>query len=109
MKITLDYGRTGLDVTLPDDRTVGPLAIREAAPLANPERVLEEALLNPIGTRALGELATGRKTECILICDVTRPVPNKLILPPVLRTLEPSGIPRDKILILNATGHHRPN
>jgi nickel-dependent lactate racemase len=109
MRVTLDYGRTGLDVTLPDDRTVGPLAIREAPPLANPERALDEALCNPIGTRPLAELAKGKKDACILICDITRPVPNKLILPPVLRTLEASGIPRDKILILNATGLHRPN
>lgn len=109
MRVTLDYGRTGLDVTLPDDRTIGPLAIREAPPLADPERALEEALRNPTGTRPLAELAKGKKDACILICDITRPVPNKLILPPVLRTLEASGIPRDKILILNATGLHRPN
>src|SRR5436190_15173429 len=109
MKVTLDYGRGGLDVTLPDDRTVGPLAIREAAPLDRPERALEEALRNPIGNKPLTELARGRKDACILICDITRPVPNKLILPPVLRTLEESGITRDKILILNATGLHRPN
>ncbi|MBO0701042.1 MAG: nickel-dependent lactate racemase [Zavarzinella sp.] len=109
MKVTLDYGRTGLDVTLPDDRTIGPLTIREAAPLADPERALEEALRNPIGTKPLADLAKGRKSACIVICDITRPVPNKLILPPVLRILEASGIPRDKILILNATGLHRPN
>ena len=109
MRITLDYGRTGLDVTLPDDRTTGPLSIREAPPLANPERALEDALRNPIGAKPLAELARGKKDACILICDITRPVPNKLILPPVLRTLEASGISRDKILILNATGLHRPN
>src|SRR5215211_882268 len=109
MKVTLDYGRTGLDVTLPDDRTVGPLTIREAPPLADPARVLEEALRNPIGTKPLAELARGRKSACVVICDITRPVPNKLILPPLLRTLEASGIPRDKIVILNATGLHRPN
>src|SRR5262245_19833591 len=109
MKVTLDYGRTGLDVTLPDDRTVGPLTIREAAPLADPERALDEALRNPTGTRPLAELARGRQSACVVICDITRPVPNKLILPPVLRTLEASGIPRDKIVILNATGLHRPN
>ena len=45
MRVTLDYGRGGLDVTLPDDRTVGPLAIREAAPLADPERALRNALI----------------------------------------------------------------
>ncbi len=44
-----------------------------------------------------------------MICDITRPVPNKLILPPVLRTLELAGIPRREIVILNATGLHRPN
>src|SRR3954452_16785635 len=109
MKVTLDYGRTGLDVTLPGDRTVGPLTIREAPPLADPDRALEEALNNPIGTKPLAERAKGRKSACILIGDITRPVPNKLILPPVLRTLEAAGIPRDKICILNATGLHRPN
>jgi nickel-dependent lactate racemase len=109
MKVTLDYGRTGLDVTLPDGRTVGPLAIKDAPPLPDPEGALRAALTAPIGSKPLAELARGRKSACILICDVTRPVPNKLILPPLLRTLEESGIPRKDIVILNATGLHRPN
>jgi lactate racemase len=109
MNVTLDYGRTGLQVTLPDDRTVGPLTIREAPPLADPAAALEEAIRNPTGTKPLAELARGRKSACVVICDITRPVPNKLILPPVLRTIEAAGVPRDRIVILNATGLHRPN
>jgi nickel-dependent lactate racemase len=110
MKITLDYGKTGLDVTLPADRLlVPPLAIRDAAPLPDPEAALEEALRNPIGTRPLAELARGKTTACVVVCDITRPVPNKLILPPVLRTIEAAGVPRDGITILVATGLHRPN
>ncbi len=109
MKVTLDYGRTGLDVTLPDDRTIGPLAIQDAPPLANPESALRNALANPIGANPLAELAKGKKNACILICDITRPVPNQLILPPLLKTLEQAGIPRKEICILNATGLHRPN
>jgi nickel-dependent lactate racemase len=109
MRITLDYGRTGLDVELPDDRIVGPLAIRPAPPLADPATAIANALAHPIGTPPLAELARGRRDACILICDVTRPVPNRLILPPLLRTLEEQGIPRDRILILIATGLHRPN
>ncbi len=108
MRVTLDYGRTGLPVELPDS-TIGPLAIRPAEPLANPEQAIAEAIARPIGTRPLAELARGRKNACILICDITRPVPNKLILPPLLRTLEAQGIARRDILILNATGLHRPN
>ena len=57
MRVTLDYGRTGLDVELPDDRVVGPLAIRPAAPLANPQAAIAEALARPIGTPPLAELA----------------------------------------------------
>src|SRR5688572_10099248 len=107
MKVTLDYGRTGLDVTLPDDRTVGPLAIKDAVPLADPQKALADALANPIGTPPLAELAKGKKNACVVICDITRPVPNKLTLPPVLKTLEDAGIPRSKIIILTATGLHR--
>jgi nickel-dependent lactate racemase len=109
MKITLDYGRTGLEINLPDDRTLAPLSIKDAPPLPDPEKKLDEALARPISAKPLVELAKGKKSACILICDITRPVPNKLILPPLLRTLERAGIPRNEILILNATGLHRPN
>src|SRR6266849_1494554 len=109
MRITLDYGRTGLEVDLPEERIVGPLAIRPAEPLANPDAAVALALQNPIGSRPLAEVARGRKNACILVCDITRPVPNRTILPPLLRTLEQQGIPRSNILILIATGLHRPN
>jgi nickel-dependent lactate racemase len=110
MKITLDYGRTGLDVTLPADRLIAPpLAIRPVEPLANPETAIADAIAHPIGSRPLAQIARGKKSACILICDITRPVPNKLILPPLLRTIEEAGVPRDAITILIATGLHRPN
>src|SRR6266478_3385507 len=109
MRITLDYGRTGMDVDLPDDRLVGPLAIRPAAPLTDPEAAIADALAHPIGSPPLADAARGRRNACILVCDITRPVPNSLLLPPVLRTLEQQGIARRDILILVATGLHRPN
>ncbi len=109
MRITLDYGRTGLDVELPDDRVVGLLAIRPTEPLADPAAAVEHVLASPTGTRPLAELAAGRTSACILVCDITRPVPNELLLKPMLRTLEWAGVRRDRITILVATGLHRPN
>jgi lactate racemase len=109
MRIKLDYGRTGLEVDLPEDRVVGPLAIRPAAPLADPEAALARVLARPTGTVPLAEIARGRKNACILVCDITRPVPNRVLLPPMLRILEEQGIRRQDILILVATGLHRPN
>src|SRR5205823_794094 len=100
MRIHLDYGKTGLEVNLPDDRLVGPLAIRPAAPLPDAADAIARSLSNPIGSRPLAEVARGRKNACILVCDITRPVPNQLILPPMLRILEDQGIARQDITIL---------
>jgi nickel-dependent lactate racemase len=109
MRVKLEYGRTGLEVELPDAPAVRSLKYKDAEPLANPQAAVEQALLQPTGTRSLAELARGRSDACVVICDITRPVPNEAILKPLLATLEQSGIPREKILILIATGLHRPN
>src|SRR3990172_11783783 len=109
MRVTLDYGRTGLEVELPDDRVVGPLEIQPAPPLPDPLAAVEHAIAHPIESPPLADLARGRRDACILVSDITRPVPNEFILKPVLRTLQQAGIPRDKILLLIATGLHRPN
>ena len=109
MRVTLDYGKTGLDVELPAERVVGPLSIQPAAPLADPVDALNRALANPIGTPPLAQLAKGRKDACILVCDITRPVPNKTIAEAMLPILEGAGIARDQIFFLVATGMHRPS
>jgi nickel-dependent lactate racemase len=109
MRVKLEYGKTGLEVDLPDGRVVGSLAIKPAAPLADPVAVLRDKLAHPTGSPPLAQLAQGKKSACIAICDITRPVPNALLLAPILETLEAAGIARDSILILIATGLHRPN
>lgn len=109
LEVTLDYGRTGLNVKLPADRIVGPLAIRDVLPLRDPETAVAEALEKPIGSAPLREIARGRTRACILVCDITRPVPNRTILGPVLRVLHDAGIARDQVLLLIATGLHRPS
>ena len=60
MRVTLDYGRTGLDVELPDERVVGPLTLRPAPPLPDPAGAVAHALAHPTGTPPLAELARGR-------------------------------------------------
>ena len=109
MRVHLEYGRAGLEVELPDDRVVRVLSYKTAAPLADPDGALRAVLAQPTGTPPLAELARGRRSACILICDVTRPVPNEQLLRPLLETLETSGIARERITILIATGLHRPN
>ncbi|MCP3692861.1 MAG: nickel-dependent lactate racemase, partial [Planctomycetaceae bacterium] len=109
MHVCLEYGRSGLEVELPDDRVIRTLAYKNAAPLEDPAANLAAVLQEPNGTPSLAELARGRSSACIVICDITRPVPNALILQALLETLEQAGLKRDQILILVATGLHRPN
>ncbi len=109
MKVRLDYGRSGLEVELPDRNVLKCLGYRPAQPLEDPEQVITERLTQPVGSIPLADLARGRDNACVVICDITRPVPNAVVLPAILRTLEENGIRRDRILILVATGLHRPN
>jgi len=109
MRVKFEYGRQGLYAELPDERIVRTLRYKDAPPLPDPRASLRAVLEKPNGTPPLAEIAKGRKNACIVICDITRPVPNELILRPVLEILEAAGIPRDKITILVATGLHRPN
>ncbi|MBX7074816.1 MAG: nickel-dependent lactate racemase [Pirellulales bacterium] len=109
MRVKLEYGRTGLEVELPDRPLVRKLAYKDAPAVADAQAAVEAALARPTGTQPLAKLAQGRRDACVVISDITRPVPNQIILPPILRTLEAAGIPRDQILILVATGLHRPN
>jgi nickel-dependent lactate racemase len=109
VRFRLEYGRTGLDIDLPADRVVRTLAYKDAPPLAEPAGDLRRLLDRPSGTPPLAELARGRKSACVVISDITRPVPNRLILEPVLEILEAAGIAREAITILVATGLHRPN
>ncbi len=109
MQITLDYGRTPLTVALPEGAR--PTIIRKPAMALPPDpaAAVAAAIDGPIGCPAISDLAAGARTACILICDITRPVPNHLFLRPLIERLMAAGIPADGITVLVATGLHRPN
>lgn len=109
MEIKLDYGRNGLAVQVPERNLEAVLRLQAAEPHYWPERGVREALKKPVGCPPLAALARGKQSACVVISDITRPVPNKTLLPPLLGLLEAGGIPRAGITILVATGTHRPN
>ena len=109
MKIQLAFGQHGLDVTLPE--TANPTVIRKPEmPVAdNGRSAVLHALSNPLGSEPLAQLASEAQSACILICDITRPVPNHLFLRPLIEQLISAGVPKSGISIVVATGLHRPN
>ncbi|MDP8242558.1 MAG: nickel-dependent lactate racemase [Candidatus Hinthialibacter antarcticus] len=109
MKIRLAYGKEGVEVDVPDQNLASVIHMREAAPITDTDAAVCDSLQSPIQSKPLSEIAQGRESAVIVISDITRPVPNKVILPPLLETLEAAGVSREKICILIATGIHRPN
>ncbi len=108
MKLTLPFGRTGMECEIPDERIQSVLESRLdewRSPLP-PEGIVKEALRNPIGTPALSEMAKGRSKVVIITSDHTRPVPSRLLMPLLLKEIR-RGNPDAEITILIATGCHR--
>ncbi len=108
MRIQLAFGRNGLPLDLPAGYDWQVLDARSAPPLADADGAIAAALDAPIAGSSLAALAGSAKTAAISVCDITRPVPYRTMLPPLLARLEGNGIARDAITILIATGLHRP-
>ena len=109
MIVQLPYGKSSLPIRFPSDLDVSVIT-KPAMPLVDaPVNAVREALLAPLGCLPLGELAKGQRSACILICDITRPVPNGLLLRPIIETLLAAGLAAEGITVLVATGLHRPN
>ncbi|MDD3468539.1 MAG: nickel-dependent lactate racemase [Thermoguttaceae bacterium] len=132
MKIRLAYHHDGLDVELPKPNVAAIMqcsltstkTLQEQfrdmpekeqfiqlfdTPQERERQLIALAFANPIASVSLARLARGKKSAAIAICDITRPVPNEVLLPPILETLAAAGIPTSAITLLVATGLHRPN
>jgi len=103
------FGHGSLPLVLPETAKARIIEKPAMPVLLNPVQSLREAMDLPVDCEPLHRLAKAAKTACILICDITRPVPNGLILPPLIETLIQSGIEARNITVLVATGLHRPN
>ena len=108
-EITMAYGRSGMRVQLNDAWQVDVIRKPTMPVLPDPVAALEAALDAPVGAPPFAQLAAAAQRVCIVICDITRPVPNGKILPVLVRRLLAAGVKPEAITVLIATGLHRPN
>jgi lactate racemase len=109
MQVELNYGRGTLAVRLPPEVEATVIRKPEMPVLPDARAAVGEALQSPAGARPLAQEARGKASACILICDITRPVPNGILLGPIVRQLIEAGLDAARIRVLVATGLHRPN
>ncbi|MCE2543030.1 MAG: nickel-dependent lactate racemase [Acidobacteria bacterium] len=106
MNVELAYGRGRLTVDFPADRTtvLEPAYVRG---LPDEAAAIRRALRAPLGAPPLASLVRPDQSVAVSVCDITRPMPSRTLLPVLLGEL--AHLPDERIVILIATGTHRPN
>jgi len=106
-RVGLLYGKGLLEVALPASAEVTVIRKPALPKLRDPAAAVRRAFDQPVRSAPLSVLAQGRASACIVICDITRPVPNHLFLRPMVEMMLAAGIPLEAITILVANGLHR--
>lgn len=109
MLLNIPYNNRHIKIKVPDDTTVYRTSYGESETDAR-ELVLK-AVRNPVECSPLSETlrTSGAQSVVIVVSDITRPVPYADFLDTVLEEIEDGAVQRDNILILIATGMHRPS
>ena len=102
-------GKNSISIQIPDNVPVQQVESRKIAPVPDARRAIEESLKRPIGTSRLRELVKPNQTVALVVTDITRQLPEEIILPLLIRELEAGGIKKRDITAVIATGTHRPN
>jgi nickel-dependent lactate racemase len=104
-RVHLPYGETGLHVEVPDEATV----VEPTDPPAIDDEygAVISSLRAPTEGPPLEALVEAAKSVVVVFPDITRPMPNKTVLPPLLAELERLGVGPERVELLCATGTHR--
>jgi nickel-dependent lactate racemase len=102
--VTLEYGTTGLPVTIPSGN-VTVLAPRFVPGVPDEQAAFVAAARNPRESAPLRASVEPQHRVAIVIPDITRPLPSDRLLPWVLAEL--AHIPAERITIVIGTGSHR--
>lgn len=108
MEIRFPYGKEHLSYDFSGEKLLGTLtsSIHGYTAKADGLTLVREAMANPYGSAKLSELARGKNKVVLIASDHTRPVPSRVIVPPMLAEIR-EGNPDADITILIATGCHR--
>ena len=106
--VSFPYGKEKLSYDFSGERLLGVLVsgLHEYRPEADGETLVRRAMEEPCGSPRLSELVRGRNKIVIIASDHTRPVPSRVIIPPMLEEIR-RGNPEAEVTILIATGCHR--
>lgn len=105
--VNITYGRGSIPLyTDPESAHWEVLRPRFEVPLTDAETAFRDSCCNPTGCPPLKEIVKQGDRVVIITSDGTRPVPNRKLIPWILKELP---VPTDNISILLGNGTHRAN
>jgi Uncharacterized conserved protein len=107
--IELGFNKTTIPFVVDKARLLGVLEPNVVEVKLTGEAEVSRALENPIGAPKLSALLKASDRVAIVTSDITRPLPSKEVLPPVLRELYAAGVTEENIVIVFGLGSHRPH
>jgi len=103
----LPYGNSQIEFNLPDNYKVDIILPDTFPAQDNIDSYIQNTFSHPIVEIKNGSFIKGKKIG-IAINDPTRPVPNSILLPPLLDYLKKQGVNEEDISFFIATGTHKP-
>jgi nickel-dependent lactate racemase len=107
--LSVPFGRTALEFTTPASMRVTLAVSKRATPLQDVPQAIQTALLHPVGSPPLYEIARPGMRVCLVFTDITRISPDHVLVPALLSELERAGVRDQDITLLCGTGMHRPS
>ena len=101
MKVQLGYAKTKMATEIQDDNMIGILQPNDVPVRLTGTDEVMRALRSPIGSRLCEIVSKGEKVV-IITSDITRPMPSKVVLPPLLDELALAGVPDEDITVVFA-------
>ena len=112
INLKIDYGKNGLTISLDSKWNIEVLKPKPQLILKDPLQIIQEKIKHPVGSPSLQQIVLEKSQGgkiCIVASDSTRPVPSHILLQAIIKELNNYGILDSQIIVLIATGLHRPS
>ena len=97
------------DIVFPPGWRVTTIEANPSSALPDLHAAVKAALASPLSALPLHQIARRSMSVCVVFTDTTRACPDKVLVPSILHELTVAGVPDDRLILLCATGMHRPS
>lgn len=107
MIYSLGFSKKKMEVNISDLNSFGVLQANKVEIDLIGELEIIRAIKNPINSQPLSKIIKAGEKIAIVTSDITRPMPSKVVLTPLIEELNRIGVKDEDIIIVFALGSHR--